>query len=367
MKLFYIAAIRLPTEKAHGLQVMKMCEALAAQGADVELLVPRRPNSITADPFAYYGVEPSFRIQALPSLDTSVQGKAGFWLHRLTFSVACAWRLRHEKEGLLYSRDELAIWLLSFFLRLPMVFEAHEGRWNFAVRRASRVCRFLAVISQGLADFFRERGVPENKLLLLPDAADYALFAGAPPSMLRQELGIHADVPLIMYTGHLYAWKGANALAQAASYLPDAFFVFIGGTDQELGRFKAAYGAQKNVRIVGWRPHAELPGHLSTADVLVLPNSAQEDISRLYTSPLKMFEYMAAGKPIVASDLPSIREVLDGETAYFAAPDDPEALAEAIARALADRAGARERASAAQEKAKGFSWAERAASVLKAV
>ena len=82
--------------------------------------------------------------------------------------------------------------------------------------------------------------------------------------------------------------------------------------------------------MVGHRPHGEIPYWLKAADVLVLPNSGKEDISKYWTSPLKMFEYMASGRPIVASDLPSIREVLNGENAILVEPDNPEKLAGGI-------------------------------------
>ncbi|HVU80073.1 MAG TPA: glycosyltransferase family 4 protein [Candidatus Paceibacterota bacterium] len=364
MKVFYAAAMRLPTERAHGLQVMKMCEALAQEGAEVELLVPRRANSIGTDPFEYYGVERLFKIRSLHTLDTSVWGQAGFWLHRLAFAAAVARRLAREREGALYSRDELVLALASFFIKLPLAFEAHEGRMNWAVRRAASRGRFVTVISRGLKGFFEAHGIAGARIEVLPDGVDFERFAGAPPSTMRQELGIHADEPLVLYTGHLYAWKGADSLAQAARYLPQVTFAFIGGTQRDLKDFKGIYGSLRNVRLLGWRPHAEMPGHLSAADVLVLPNSGIEDISRLYTSPLKMFEYMAAGKPIVASDLPSIREILDEATAYFTPPDDPEALARVIGAVLADPAGARRRGQAAQQGAKAYSWRERAKKLI---
>ena len=103
---------------------------------------------------------------------------------------------------------------------------------------------------------------------------------------------------------------------------------------------------------------------MKAADVLVLPNSGKEKISRIYTSPLKMFEYMAAGVPIVASDLPSIREVLSEKTAFLFEADDARDLAEKIEMVLENKEGAGERARKALKEVKKYNWEERAGKIL---
>ncbi len=128
-------------------------------------------------------------------------------------------------------------------------------------------------------------------------------------------------------------------------------------------RLQRSGGNQGHIRIVGHRPHAEVPLWQRAADILVLPNTAKEAISRFYTSPMKLFEYMASGTPIVASDLPSVTEILTSERGVLVEPDNPKALASAIGRALADEQAAA-RAGRAQAWVAEHTWAKRAARIL---
>ena len=77
MKIAYIQNVRIPTERAHGIQIMKMCEALARLGHDVELIVPRRSNLLKENPFNYYGIRKTFKIRKLPCLDLIPLNKYG--------------------------------------------------------------------------------------------------------------------------------------------------------------------------------------------------------------------------------------------------------------------------------------------------
>ena len=107
MKLIYLADIRLPTEKAHGIQIMKMCEAFAIQGIEVELMVPRRKNPIAEDPFCYYGVKKIFKINKISSLDFSFLNseRFKFFLNYLFFLFSARVLLSFRKYDVLYGRD----------------------------------------------------------------------------------------------------------------------------------------------------------------------------------------------------------------------------------------------------------------------
>jgi glycosyltransferase involved in cell wall biosynthesis len=119
------------------------------------------------------------------------------------------------------------------------------------------------------------------------------------------------------------------------------------------------------VRIEGFQPPARVPLYLAAGDLAVVPNRSKPAISARHTSPLKVFEAMAAGVALVASDLPSLREVLvDGENALLVAPDDAAALAKGIER-LAGDAGLRARIAARlRAQADDFTWDARAKRVL---
>src|ERR1700683_1585425 len=116
-----------------------------------------------------------------------------------------------------------------------------------------------------------------------------------------------------------------------------------------------------------FRPYRELADNQAAADVLVLPNSGKYSISVRDTSPLKLFTYMASGKPIVASDLPSIREVLTDETATFFKADDPEDLARAINHVCGSNADANVRALNARREVQRYTWDARARVIFTSV
>src|SRR6185503_7628942 len=163
------------------------------------------------------------------------------------------------------------------------------------------------------------------------------------------------------YAGHLYSWKGVDVLLEAIARLPGARGLIIGGhpAEPDLARTKATatrLGIAERVTFTGLVEPARVPELLTQADVLVLPNPASA-ISTRYTSPLKLFEYMAAGRPIVSSDLPSIREILrDGVNALLVPPGDPSALAAAIDRVLTDPELAARLARAALDDVPNYSW-----------
>ena len=115
---------------------------------------------------------------------------------------------------------------------------------------------------------------------------------------------------------------------------------------------------------MGYKPHAEIPYWLKAADILVLPNTEKDHFSEYYTSPLKMFEYMASKRPIAASDLPSIRDILNEENAIFFEPDNAESLASAINQLLEDEVFAKKITHQAHQDVQKYTWDNRAKEIL---
>lgn len=365
-KIIYIANIRLPTEKAHGIQVMKTCEAFAEAGVDVELVFPRRYNHIKDNPFAYYGVRKIFSITWVPCLDLVHFGRIGFFVQSLTFSLVVLLRyygLKKRMDTVFYSRDEVPSYVLSLF-GIKVVWEAHMGHYNFFIRSLIRHDVPLVLISGGLSDLYRSYGAKST--LIAPDGVDLKQFQITESrDEARLKLGLPAGVKLIVYTGHLYSWKGADVLAEASPKLSNGVYsVFVGGTEKDIAVFKNKYGHIKNIMILGRKPHHEIPLYLRAADVLVIPNSAKEKISRLYTSPMKLFEYMASGTPIVASKIPSICEVLNERNSVLVQPDSPSDLARGVNMALIETRETSEMAGRALEDVKQFSWIKRAEGII---
>jgi glycosyltransferase involved in cell wall biosynthesis len=226
-------------------------------------------------------------------------------------------------------------------------------RESFVWRRADG----YVTITNGLASAHNARFGGRARVAVVPDGARLVPPGTRPPDPLAPFT--------VAYAGHLYAWKGVDVLLEAVARLADVRCLIIGGQEKEpdLARLRtltSRLGIESRVTFEGLLPPSAVPHALVRADVLALPNPASA-ISTHSTSPLKLFEYMAAGKPIVASNLPAIREVLtDERNALLVTPGDPEALAAGIRR-LADDAGLRGRlADAALAAVAEYSWDRRA-------
>lgn len=360
-RILYIANIRLPTEKAHGLQIMKTCEAF--EGAEVELVIPTRHNPINEDPFSYYSVDKKFTITTLQVPDWIRFGRIGFFLSALWFAEKARWLRQFWEADIVYSRDALIL-LQYILLGRKLVFEAH-GPPTFVSKIVAKQAYRVILISHGLYDAYERAGVSREKMLVAPDAVDTRLFDHIPSRTLcRKELKIPEDQKVALYVGHLYPRKGADTLAQAVSRLDSVHVGFVGGTDSDIANFKARYATQPAVKIIGRVPHNRVPLYLRAADVLVLPNSGKDPDSSRFTSPMKLFEYMASLTPIVASEVPAIKEVLSDESCFFVAPDDAQALANGIQAVFADTAAADRKAERARELVALYSWTARSRSIL---
>ncbi|GMU25359.1 MAG: hypothetical protein AMXMBFR16_02640 [Candidatus Uhrbacteria bacterium] len=367
--VLYIANARMPTEKAHGLQIANMCRALAEHGMDVTLVVPKRKNPIQEDAFRYYGIEPSFQIRYIWSWDLiGSLGVIGFWIQQITFSFS-AWRAcrNFSAQDSVFSRDIFAAWLLSFGKR-KVIFEMHRyperfvGMWKRLLRRMNGI---VSTNQWKAEKIERVMGYPKERIRVLPNGFDSSMFsAHQSQTKLREVLQLPPNQTIVLYTGHLYDWKGAHVLADAARFATNILFVFVGGTPQDIERFKKEYRHTPNIFLVGHRPHREIPKYLHSADILVLPNSAKSHESQFSTSPIKLFEYLAAAKPIVASDLPSIHEILGDTNAVFVEPDNPGELAKGILHLIGQSDLAQRMAQANKVLSASYTWDRRAGAIM---
>ena len=370
MRLVYIANIRLPTEKAHGLQIMKMCESfsgleIGGEKLNIELVVPRRLNPINEDPFVYYNVSRNFKIKYLSVLDLVRLGRVGFWVTSLSFSFVSFLYILFLKPDIIYSRHDASLFFLSF-LKNNIFWETHDGKNDFLIRRIVKKVGGIIAISNGLRNFYIKKGVESKKISVAPDAVDFNIFnISFSKEECRNRLHLPLNKKIILYSGHLYDWKGANLLLEAARKF-QILFIFIGGTISDIAdyKLKAESYKLKNIFFAGHRSHSEISLWLKAADILVLPNSARKDISYLFTSPLKLFEYMVSGTPIVASNLPSIREIVSDNDVLFFKPDDVGDLADKIKYALEHENEMMIRAGSARQKVQNYTWLKRAENIL---
>ncbi len=268
-------------------------------------------------------------------------------------SISSAWKyssfLAKNKHDLWFVREPhlMLLTIIFFYIRgfkAPpfILYEVHDMPRDLFDAVSLKILTFLkryeiiAITNLLKEDLVNRFNLNAEKLVVLPDGVDIELF-----QIEKQEnsLTVEKDSskPLIVYTGSLFPWKGVYTLIDAAKFSPDLEFWIVGGYKNDIQLVRDAAQGLENVKVWGYVTHDEIGNFLQCADVLVLPNSATYRMSERYTSPLKLFEYMASGKPIVASRLPSIEEILqDGRNGFLVEPDNAEALVEGIKRALSD-------------------------------
>lgn len=381
LKILYIANNRLPTEKAHGLQIVKTCEALIKSGVRVRLVIPRRhqPKAMrTRDLAHYYGLNARILITRVPCLDLLLLrsrfkwpekwGVVAYWLQSFTFysgaTVAVLFR-----RGILYSRDLSA--LLPFVvLHRAFFFEAHNFPKTFFGKKLYRMVlrrvRGVVVITEQLKKLYEEEfKLDPRKVVVASDGVDLDMFKEKEKIHARRTLKFSAQSVLVVYTGNLYEWKGVYTLVEAMAFLKTRAQCVVVGGDSHDGAYEklAAFAQGKgihNLIMTGHVPPPHIPDYLACADVLVLPNSGRTKLSAAYTSPLKLFEYMASGRPIVASEVPALQEVLDRTTAVWFKPDDAKDLARAVDRLLSNPDIADCLAQRAKQRVRAYTWEKRA-------
>ena len=177
--------------------------------------------------------------------------------------------------------------------------------------------------------------------------------------------------PVAGYAGHLYAGRGIEIILACAKALPDWDFVVAGGTPENVRSYtdQATQLNLTNIEFWGFVPNAELANRLAIADVLLMPYQKSVSVSSgaldtaQWMSPLKMFEYMAMNRAIIASDLPVLREVLDGKTAMMVEPDSATSWIQAL-KTLRDENARTQIATAAAQLALRYDWHKRVEHIL---
>ena len=380
-ELVLLANARLPSERAQSLQVLQAAASFARAGLGTTLLHARRREGPRLPPGVglaeHYGLPagPRPEVVAVPCTDwIDLVPRALQYLparlQELSFSRnAAAWVRRERPRAWVLSREAEAARHLARAGQPGLFLELHRVPGGATRRRwlleAASAARGVVAISGGVAEDLVGLGVPREKLTVAHDAFEPARFAGAPGrDAARRELGLGAG-PLVVYTGGLLEWKGVEVLVDAARELPEVRFAIAGGMPADVERVRARARGLDNVRLDGFQEPGRVPLYLAAADVLAVPNRSRPAISARYTSPLKAFEAMAAGVCVVASDLPSLREVFThGRDAWLVAPDDPRALAAGLRAVLADDALRARLAAALAARAAQHTWDARAARLV---
>lgn len=370
MKIAFITTSVIPSSTANSIQAMKVVHANGLLGQTVKLWVPDFGNADWETIADIYGVNQPFDITWLPFTPSRKQydfsWKAVRAANQWGADVIYTWSLQAAVIALLQNK--------------PAVLELHDypmGRLGPVLFRAFMrfsgrkliLCTTNA-LARGLEARFHLQFAP-GELLIAPNGCDLERYANLPnPQDARRQLGLEEGFT-VGYSGHFYPGRGMDLLAAIASALPGVCFLWMGGKPEDIEPWQQWLDSQhnKNVTITGFIANSKLPLYQAAADVLVMPygrciaGSSGGNIADVI-NPMKMFDYLAAGRALVASDIPVFHEVLHEGITLFCRPEQPESWVQAITRLKEDPQLRQRLAQNAKKEAARYSWTERALNTL---
>jgi glycosyltransferase involved in cell wall biosynthesis len=238
----------------------------------------------------------------------------------------------------------------------------HGGKPDTALHRRlfKKLAGSIATNTITRAQLRKVFALPDDHFITEPNGVDFSVFTPMQKAAARELLKLPADGKLALYIGRFFDWKGLGILPDAAKLLSAETTVgLVGGTEEE---FRGVAGkTPERLKLFGSKPYTEMPQWEAAADALLVLGTRADEQSWNYTSPMKVFEYMAMKRPIVASRTPALQNILAEDECYFYEPDNALDLARAITEASeADDA----RATRAYERVTQYAWDLRAERIL---
>lgn len=380
MRIAVITNSRIPSLTANSIQAMQVTQALMQLDYDLRMFAPAEAAPVSKETLAaHYGLRRVPDLELLPSKKR---------LKRFDFILHAQRAARNFRADLIYT------WLpqsaaLGLWSGYPVVLEMHAdtagrmGAWWLSRFWKARGRRLMTVTTSTLRNALeRSTGLrfPDEAVTIAPNGVELERYRGLPsPAEARRLLNLPEGLT-VGFTGHIYPGRGADLLFELAKRLPRVRFLWVGGTPElvELWRGRLHEAALTNVAMTGFVPHERIPLYQAAADVLLMPYSRSieassgQDIAEVI-NPMKMFEYMAAGRAIISADLPSIREVLNegnavlceareaGVEAWEAGIEKWKAAVESL---LADEARRSALGGRARKDVEEFTWVKREARLM---
>ena len=375
LELLYITSQAFPATKASGVQVMQMCGAFASIGAKVKLVALEPDKNILSetDLQQYYDVLPNFEIKQL-NRSNAPRPVDMFQLQAI---------LKEREESILcYTRGrDVTAPILGLMLGMYAVVEVHGKPASLKERLMLRLIQshskgMIVSISRNLRDLYiNQMGFTRNRLVAAPGGVDTTRFnPNISPDDARKQLDMDHGTWLV-YAGGLYNGRGLGVLFESAAKLPVKVMIVGGNNIGEIHKWKhkaRALGAH-NVYFAGYQPPEKVPLYLAASDILIMNyekhvyTPSGEDTSS-FASPTKMFEYMAASRPIIASDTPMVRELLTNEyNALLVSPGSAASLNTAIRRLINNPELGQHIATTARTDVEAHSWIDRAQHIINQV
>ncbi len=383
VRITYIGHSRFPTEKAHGHQIAQVCQAMARLGHEVTLVVPTIVGA-QGDPFSYYGIpKKTFHVTYLKQFDSFrfpwLPESIGVPMRMYSYRNCLREYLAAHPTDLIYLRSP-SVLSPALATGLPVILELHKLPW-WLYKLATRCNRCLRVVclSMPICDTMRYAGVLPERLIVESNGVDLEMFHAMPSTVeARGSFNLPTDRAVVGYVGQLRTMeidKGVAILLQALGNLRETRRVFgliVGGSSEDQKQYRLLASSlglgDEDIRFIPAVPRTEVPVALAACDVCVYPAPASQDPYFVRdTSPLKLFQYFAAKRPIVCAELPPVRALLSDALVRFFIPGDPLALAEAILDVLDNPDDSRKRVIQGIAFVENHTWEKRMQRILQGI
>lgn len=370
MRIVYPLLWSKPGRDACRDQSVNTAAAFARAGVETLLLMPQRrsdPSLSAGDLRSYFDVEGDFRL---------VQRRSPWASGKVVPSTLWLRRLFHDPEILgstiLYSRIPNML-VLGGASPIPFAVDHYRpwpDHWPWLrpfIRRTAAApnCLGLVIHSHFAAQSYARCGVDPARILVAHNGADpRRMGARLGKAEARRLVGLPEERPIALYAGRVNRRKGLETLLEMARLRPHVSFLIVGSEGH--GSVERAAAAHPNVRVVAWQEPGRLAPWLYAADVLLIPPArAPLEKHRNCVLPIKLFQYLAAGRPILAPVSPDTAELLeDGVNALLTPPDDINAAIAAVDRILNDPGLAARLADEARRAGERLTWDARAGKIL---
>lgn len=370
IRMYCVVNARFPSKKAYGIHVAKMCEALLLQGVGLTLVTPRtRASRTLQDAKKFYDLRTDIPTVTLWCPDWYASGRSLFFISSLVFMMQSFFYLTllriQKKVDVVYTIDMDTFSFSHLPLcGVPVFAEMHSRKprtilTEYFFRNAQGVIATNIEIQKELHATFL--GHP-NRVLVEPNGVDEGWFTSFPKGIARKELQISESARVALYVGRFYEWKGLEILPRAAETANTIDWYVVGGSEEEFKKIVRSTTLPKNLHIVGERAQGEIPTWLASADTLLILGTRNNETSYRFTAPMKVFEYMASSRPVVASATPALKSILNDEVVWYE-PDNPKSLSQAVVSGIEN--DSRAMVERAHKGAKQHSWANRTARILK--
>ena len=355
MKLYYITRVNIPSGAAQSVQITAMCEAFNNEGVEFKLIsTQNNENQELQKNFLWDRIELNLRFKYLK------------------FVIKSFIKVRKEKPTHIFTRDIVVAFLLSF-LNIKVVYEAHKEpktktasfMINFLKTKQNF---FLVTISKALKSYYLSEYKYDNKKVL--DCHDavffekYDKYRNLSKMTLRRELKLPLQKTIIMHTGSLYKGNDAKLFKVVVDNFKDVLFVQVGGSESDIKKYQIYYKNNDNILFIAHQKHDSIVKYQMSADLLFYSLTKENELWWC-TSPLKLFEYLATGVPILGSNIGSISEILDENNSILFNPEEEQSIVDGVNIFLNKKSAVQRKALQAKMDAQEkHTWQKRAGKIL---